>query len=230
YQFAEALGHLMTPVFPALVKLNLDCPYLKETEGVKMETTVRLYQDNKIILEKSNDVLFTKYGVSGPTILDLSRKANELLLKQKRVFVSINLVPDYNQDQLTERFTRLKHLSVFESMKGLVHQKLIHPILKEANISEQVIVESLSKKSFEQLFNVLNDFRFEVISSKDFDEAQVTAGGVKLNQVDKITLESNLIPGLYFCGEVLDVDGLCGGYNLQWAWSSGYVAGMHAAS
>lgn len=229
YGFAEAFGHEVTPVFPALVKLNLDCPYLKETDGVKMETTVRLYQENKLVLEKTNDVLFTKYGVSGPTILDLSRKANELLLKQKRVFVSINLVPDYDKELLIERFMRLKQLSVYESMKGLLHQKLIHPVLKEAKINDKTIVEKLPINELERLISVLSDYRFEVLSSKDFDEAQVTAGGIKVNQVDQVTLESNLIPGLYFCGEVLDIDGLCGGYNLQWAWSSGFVAGRFAS-
>lgn len=230
YEFSLNFGHQLTDLFPALVKLNLDCPYLKETDGVKIETTVSLYEKDKFVMKKLNDVLFTKYGVSGPTILDLSRKANELLSKGRDVYISVNLVPDLEEKELEERFVRLKEMTVDEALLGLIHQKLITPILREANLTGDVKLKDLDRKGLEALFNKLYDYRFKVLSSKDFDEAQVTAGGINIKDVDKITLESQLMPGLYFTGEVLDIDGICGGYNLQWAWSSGYVAGMHAAN
>jgi predicted Rossmann fold flavoprotein len=113
---------------------------------------------------------------------------------------------------------------------GLVHKKLIHPLLKEANIHNfQEIVKKVEHKKLMKLIHLLLDWRFLVVGSKDYDEAQVTAGGIKIDDIDPMTLESKIHKGLYFTGEVLDIDALCGGYNLQWAWSSGYVAGKYAS-
>ena len=129
------------------------------------------------------------------------------------------------------RFKSQQGKSIEMALIGLIPKKLIHPILKETGLKNfNEYVENIPGKLMSKLINLLFDWRFLIIGSKGFDEAQVTAGGIDINDVDSMSLESRISKGLYFTGEVLDIDALCGGYNLQWAWSSGYVAGKYAAS
>jgi predicted Rossmann fold flavoprotein len=229
YQIAESLGHEITPVFPSLVKLNLDYPYLKQMDGVKVKAKAQLIHNEKIIHEEFGDVLFTKYGISGPTILQISRSANQLLLEGHKIYIRVILINDLEIFELVKRFKSLGDKSIEMALVGLIPRKLIHPILKEANIHNyQLKTSSLSGKALKRVIDVLYNWQFLIINSKGYDEAQVTAGGVDLNLIDQMTLESKVNNGLYFAGEVLDIDALCGGYNLQWAWSSGYIAGKYA--
>lgn len=229
YTLAESLGHTLTPLFPALTKLELDNPHLKQIDGVKIQGTVELLQYGNVLQIEKGDVLFTKYGISGPTILQLSRKANELLSLGQEAQIKVILVEHLDRRELAKRFTTLEHKTGYLSLVGLVHKKLILPLLSDAGIDPERLIKDVPKPQINRLIHLLYDWRFTVSGSKDFDDAQVTAGGIDIKDVNPQTLESKLVPGLFFCGEILDIDGICGGYNLQWAWSSGYVAAKFAA-
>lgn len=226
YDIAKKLGHEVTDIFPALVKLELDYPYLRHMDGVKIDGSVSLIHNNHTMQTEKGDVLFTKYGISGPTILQLSRKAIQLFLDHQMVFIKVQIL-SVEDDILYQRFMNLNDKTVEDSLLGLINKKLIKPVIKEARLEPTQYISSLDKKQLNRLIRILKDWRFKVSGFKGFEDAQVTAGGIKISEVDE-TLESRRIKGLYFTGELLDVDGLCGGYNLQWAWSSGYVAGRHA--
>ncbi len=229
YHLAEQLGHKVTHVFPALVKLELESPHLKAMDGVKFPGVVELIHDHVTLQTESGDILFTKYGISGPTILQLSRKANALLQDNKDVMIKVSLVNGPEKRDVAKRFGMLLHKTAEMSLVGLINKRLIHPLLKEVHISNHTLVKDIPKDKLNTLIQRLFDWQFKVIGSKDFDDAQVTAGGLSIQGFNPQTLESKTVSGFYACGEVLDIDGLCGGYNLQWAWSSGYVAGKHAS-
>jgi predicted Rossmann fold flavoprotein len=230
YVLAQSLNHDITPIYPSLVKLKLDYPYLKQMDGVKIKASAELMHNNVSLHYEYGDVLFTKYGISGPTILQISRKANELLYQKEEIYIKVSIIKNLDFKDLIERFKNFNERTIEMALIGLVHKKLIHPLLKEANIHDfQKIVKKVDHKKLMKLIHLLLDWRFLVIGSKDYDEAQVTAGGIKIDDIDPMTLESKIHKGLYFTGEVLDIDALCGGYNLQWAWSSGYIAGKYAS-
>jgi len=230
YILAQSLNHDITSIYPSLVKLKLDYPYLKQMDGVKIKASAELMHNNVSLHHEYGDVLFTKYGISGPTILQISRKANELLNQKEEIYIKVSIIKELEFKDLIERFKNFNERPIDMALIGLVHKKLIHPLLKEANIHNfHEPVKKVEHKKLMKLIHLLRDWRFLVVGSKDFDEAQVTAGGIKIDDIDPMTLESKLHKGLYFTGEVLDIDALCGGYNLQWAWSSGYVAGKYAS-
>ncbi|MCD4826746.1 MAG: NAD(P)/FAD-dependent oxidoreductase [Acholeplasmataceae bacterium] len=229
YIIAKKLGHEITEVFPSLVKLNLDYPYLKQMDGVKVKAKAQLIFNEQVVHEESGDVLFTKFGISGPTILQISRFANQLLLENKTIYIKVILINDLKVFELVNRFKNLNDKSIEMALVGLIPNKLIHPLLKEADIFNfNQKTANLSGKDLKKVLDILYDWRFLIVNSKGFDDAQVTAGGIDLAKVDQMTLESKVHKGLFFAGEVLDIDALCGGYNLQWAWSSGYIAGKYA--
>lgn len=230
YQLAEDLGHKITTVFPALVKLKLESPYLNHLQGIKMPTKVELIYKNQVVGQEEGDILFGNYGISGPTILQLSRKAMDLYTKGEKAYVKLQLVSGLSKTQVINRFNHSKDKAVDFSLVGLIHKRYISAILKEANIEKQnTLVKDLSEKQLNRLIDLLFDWRFLVRGSKSFNDAQVTAGGVSVEEIDHQTMESKKVKGLYFTGELMDIDGRCGGYNLQWAWSSGYLAGLHAS-
>ncbi len=231
YDLAKKLGHTITEVFPSIVKLKLDSPYLKHLEGIKMPTKVELIVDNQVIQKEEDDILFGNYGISGPAILDISRKANELFLSGKTPFVKLILVSQLTRPEVEKRFEYAKERPIDFALVGLVHKRYISALVKEAGIQKQnTLVKDLSNKELTKVIDLLFDWRFPVRGSKSFQDAQATAGGVSVREIDDTTMESRLVSGLYFTGEVMDIDGRCGGFNLQWAWSSGYLAGYHAAT
>lgn len=228
YQIAKDLGHEITRLFPALVKLRLDSPYLKQLDGVKFPGFVSLIHNNQILQTEFGDILFTKYGISGPTILQLSRKANALLLDHQSIFVDVKLVSELSTAEVESRLLDLKNLPIELALLGLINRKLVPVVLKEAMIMTDVTVANLKPNQIKKLSQLLTSMKFKVTGSKGYEEAQVTAGGVTVSEINAHTLESKKSKGLYFAGEIIDIDGLCGGYNLQWAWSSGYIAGLSA--
>lgn len=229
YQIAKDLGHEITRLFPALVKLKLDSPYLKQLDGVKFPGFVSLMYNNQNIQTEFGDILFTKYGISGPTILQLSRKANALLQDHQSIFVDVKLVSELSINEVEQRLLDLKNLPVELALLGLINRKIIGVVLKEAMIMPEVTIGNLKPNQIKKLAQLLTSMKFKVTGSKGYEEAQVTAGGIKLDEIVPKTLESKKSKGLFFAGEILDIDGLCGGYNLQWAWSSGYIAGLSAS-
>jgi len=225
-RIGQSLGHSITKLTPALTRLKLNHKYLKDMSGVRFTNNIKLISDGKVIYETVDDVIFNKTGISGLGILSLSKYANFSVDSKKRTSIIVRLV-DSDAETLLCRFQTLSYKTVFNSLIGLINKKLIIPVLSEAKIkSFDRLVHNLNKTELNNLVNVLLGFEFEVIGSDGFDDAQVTSGGINLSEVNKNTLESLIVKGLYFTGEVLDIDGKSGGYNLQWAWSSGYLAGL----
>lgn len=229
YPIARKLGHHVTTIFPALVKLKLESAYLKQLDGVKISSIVQLLHHEKVIQEETGDILFTSYGISGPTILQLSRKANELLLKHENVEIKVILVNSITKEDVKKRFDRFLDRPVDFSLIGLINKRLISAVLKEVKVEKQnTLVSALSPSERTKLIDLLFDWRFQVTGSKGFEDAQVTAGGIDIQEINNKTMESKIVEGLYFAGEIIDIDGPCGGYNLQWAWSSAYLAANSA--
>lgn len=234
YDLAEKLGHSITEIFPALVQLMLEGPYFKHLAGVKLLGRAEIIHNNQVVAQDKGDILFANYGVSGPPILQISRVAGALLQEGHNPQLKISVIDTMSQEKLTElmekrwRFSPEKPIDF--SLVGLVNKRLISVLLKEAGITYKGrLVQDLTKQEKERIVNILTDLKFKIRGSKSWPSAQVTAGGIDTTEINPDTMESKLIPGLYFAGEVIDIDGLCGGFNLQWAWSSGFVAGQNAA-
>ncbi|WP_312668153.1 NAD(P)/FAD-dependent oxidoreductase [Tissierella praeacuta] len=233
YNLCKKLGHTITEIFPGLVQLKLESKFLRALDGVKFLGVAGIYIDNKLILEDSGDILFTSYGISGPPVLQLSRTALDYMNKEKNVELRVSIIHTKTQEELLEylvnRFKLMPNKTIEIALIGLINKRLIIPLLKETNIDKNKNVASLSKDEMRKLSEILTSWSFKVIGSQSWGNAQVTAGGVNTAEVDNKTMESKIVKGLYIVGELLDIDGDCGGFNLQWAWSSGYIAGLNAA-
>jgi predicted Rossmann fold flavoprotein len=234
YDLARKLGHTIVPVFPALVQLMLEGAFFKSIEGVKFVGTAEVIHRNKVVARDRGDILFANYGVSGPPILQISRKAGELLNSGKEAFLNINVMDMFSKEELTalikKRFGTSPEKPVDFALVGLMNKRLIPVVLKEAGIGDQKRpAAAVSADEVERIAAVLTGWRFKIRGTKGWQSAQVTAGGVNTKEIDPGTMESKLVKGLYFAGEVIDIDGRCGGFNLQWAWSSGYIAGQNSA-
>ena len=190
--------------------------------------------NNKSLARDRGDILFANYGVTGPPILQISRKAGELLLQKKNPTLKISIIDTMSDDDvknlIEKRFSKAKGKKIEFSLVGLINKRLIPVILKEAGIASlKAPVQTLSKKERDSIAEILTDWRFKIRGTKGWSSAQVTAGGIDTREINPNTMESKLTKGLYFAGEVIDIDGQCGGFNLQWAWSTGYVAGYNAS-
>ena len=232
YDLAKALGHRIVDIFPALVQIMLEGSFFKRIAGVKILGTAEIIHQNKSLVKDKGDILFANYGVSGPPILQISRKAGELLKEGKEVYIKI-IVLDMPYERvksiIKRRFSNSLHKPVDFSLIGLINKRLIPVILLEAGIDDiKKSVANLSDKEIENIINILTNWRIKIRGTKNWPSAQVTAGGVDTNEINLNTMESKLVKGLFFAGEIVDIDGQCGGFNLQWAWSSGYIAGKNA--
>lgn len=212
--WARQFGHNLTPYYAALVPIETAEQWPCEVQGTKVEARVWTTGDGRIISESSGDLLFTSYGVSGPAAM---AQAGHIapLLKSNTITLHIDLFPDFSESELTGIIGRIisNKKPLEDALAGLLPSGLIPIVLKLTGDSSQ-----LSK--------TLKDLTLTVSKLRPFKEAQVTSGGLDSGQIDPHTLESRLVRGLYFAGEILDADGDSGGFNLQWAWSSGYAAGM----
>lgn len=235
YGLAESFGHKIINQFPALVQLKLNADYLKKISGVKFDGAVSCFSDSALIRKEDGEILFTDYGISGPPVLQISREAIRHIYNKEKIYISIDMFPDFDKNMLyellSERFIKLKTKTIEESFNGLVNKKLIPVILSLAlNEYKEEKCTKLNKKDIYSVVNILKEWKIEITGHNDWQQAQTTAGGVCVDDINPKTLESKKEKGLYFAGEVLDVDGDCGGFNLQWAWSSGYIAGYSASN
>jgi len=235
YILAKNLGHKIIEPFPALVQLKLAAKFLKQIKGIKFEGNAEIIVNERPVAGAQGEILFAEYGVSGPPILSLSRKAGEYMRKNQKVYLKLSLINDLSEQKLEEylagRFQIRPEKPLAFSFVGFINKRLAPVVLREAGIDDvnkpagQVI-----NRELKNIVKILRDWRFEITGTTSWPNAQVTAGGVDVAEVNAQTLESKIVHGLYFAGEVLDIDGDCGGFNLQWAWSSGYVAGESAAA
>lgn len=234
FQHIEKFGHHFIDIVPALVPLKGKQAFLKQLAGIRAEIQAVLYIENIAIASEHGELQLTDYGVSGIPIFQLSRFASRALHEGKKVHVLLDFLPDTGLEETVAIFENRLHKSeqkktICECFVGLFNKKLAEVFIKEAGISLGDSPKKVSCEQIQRLAELAKGLRVDVTGSKSFEQAQVCAGGVDTKEVCPETMESKLVPGLYFAGEVLDIDGACGGYNLQWAWSSGYVAGTHAA-
>lgn len=234
YKLAESLGHKIIEPFPALVQLKLSGKFFKRITGIRFDGIVKGITNKKIIREESGEILFTEYGISGPPILQISRMVLEEMNKGEDVYVSVDMFPNLSKNKLYEiisdRFLKMGYKTLEDSLIGFINKKLIPVVIIEAGFdNKEMKCGKLNKKEIYKIIDILKEWKFEVTGHNTWQQAQITAGGIDLAGVTAETLESNKVKGLYFAGEVLDVDADCGGFNLQWAWSSGYTAGYFSS-
>ncbi len=232
--YAKGFGHTITPLAPALVQLQGKHRLLKEMAGVRVDGRIRLLLDGDRVAEESGELQLTEFGVSGIPAFQVSRFAAYALLEGKTVAAALDFLPGSTEKQaegcMFQRFFQKgEGKSAKEALVGLFPEKLGLALLKEAGICPQDPARGCAKAKVRRLARVAQRFEIRIVGTKGFDAAQVTAGGVRTAEICPETMESKRIPRLYFAGEIIDVDGMCGGYNLQWAWSSGSVAGRSAA-
>ena len=234
YSLAERFGHHITELIPALVQLRCKEKWFKTISGVRTEGVVTVYENGKEIATEKGELLFAEYGLSGIPVFQVSRFAGEALNRGSKVLCKIDLLPGYTKEELEKlllnRFETLKNRTAEELLVGLHNHKVNYVLLKELGIDPVAdSKKAYQKEDFSKLAALYKELSCQVTELNPFANAQVCAGGVDTSEIDNQTMESKLVNGLYFAGELVDVDGTCGGYNLQWAWSSGYVAGKYAA-
>ena len=234
YKLAKRLGHHIIKPLPALVQLRCPEKFFKQLAGVRADASVILYSDGRKLAEDKGEVQLTDYGISGIPVFQISRYAARGLYEKKEVFAELDFMPDFGDveflQMLKERKIRLDGLVMEQYFNGLFHKKLASALLKRIGISGTMPVHDLGEENLERLCRICKHFRTYIDKTNPFEQAQICAGGVDTSEIDPDTMESKLVKGLYFAGEILDVDGICGGYNLQWAWTSGYLAGKGAAN
>lgn len=233
YRLAQELGHSLVPVFPALVQIMLEGDFFKRIDGVKFVGTAQVLQKGRCLASERGDILFTNYGISGPPILQISRKAAESKEFHLKRELKLTMIDTMNREELEKRLNRRFRDSgektVEEAMIGLINKRLIPVVLKESGISDlKKRAGQLNEKEKKAIASILTDWRFPIKGTKGWQNAQVTAGGISTKEISPDTMESKIVKGLYFAGEIMDIDGRCGGFNLQWAWSSAYLAGKNA--
>ncbi len=231
YKLAKKLGHQLIPTVPALVQLKCREDYLKAVAGVRAEGAVKVYHGKECVACERGELQFTEYGISGIPVFQISRIVNYILREEAEVRVSIDLLPDYTAEAyecLQVDRKNLHNRTTEEFFTGMLNKKLMQLFMKMAGLKGHLPIEQASEETVKDVYQLCRNWELHVIGSNPYDNAQVCAGGVDTAELTE-NMESKLVPGVYFAGEIMDVDGKCGGYNLQWAWCSGNIAGNAAA-
>ena len=227
-RIARDMGHRCTPLFPGLVPLETERSVLHKLQGVRMTVSADATVDGRVIKSDEWELLFRFYGLSGPVILNLS-EAVAPFIGDHLVVMRLNFFPGFTPDLLDgflrTRWTRHPHRSAAFSFSGVLPEKVPQVLLPLTGISPDQRVGEISSRSRRQLVRCLTGWDIRITDTRSFAEAEVMVGGLSTEEVNPRTLESKIVPGLYFAGEMLDVHGDLGGFNFQWAWSSGWVAG-----
>lgn len=236
YRIAKDLGHTITKIEPSLVPLTSHDEVCKKLQGLSLRNVaIRLQICDKVVYKDFGEMLFTHFGVSGPIVLSASSylvktKNIEQILKEDKVELEIDLKPALSEEKLDARilrdFEEQKNKQFKNSLDKLLPQKLIPVIIEKTNINESKKINEITKQERQKLVNELKHFKISINGTRPIEEAIVTSGGINIKEINPKTMESKLINGLYFAGEIIDVDCLTGGYNLQVAWSTGYTAGI----
>ena len=233
YDLAKRLGHRLIPVLPALVQLRCEGSFFKAVAGVRANGRVSVCSEGECIATDTGEIQLTDYGISGIPVFQVSRYAAKLLYEKKEVKAVLDFMPDFTEEQtrafLSARAKTRTEKSADMFLIGLFHKKLSDLWIKLARIPRERKAGTLTEEEISRLVQLIKRFEVPVKATNSYEQAQVCCGGIDTAEVDPETLESRYVSGLYFAGEILDVDGMCGGYNLQWAWASGHVAGKAAA-
>ena len=232
YNMCEKLGHTINKTLPGLVGLKCEGSFFKKLNGVRSKATVSLFINDKFVEKEIGEVQFTNYGLSGICIFNLSSLVSRALEEKEKVKISINFLEDLainNKDDFKEFFlsmnSNLLNRIISDFLDNLLNYKLTNVILDRTRMNGDKLLSEFTENEINVLGKNLLYFSVNVIDTNGYDMAQVTTGGVSLCEIDPLTFQSKLIPGLYLTGEVLDVDGICGGYNIAFAVLSGIIAG-----
>lgn len=231
YLLAKMLGHEIVPTVPALVQMKCSEEWFKSVAGVRADAEIS-FDDGERVAERG-ELQLVEYGISGIPVFQLSRRMNYILRSRKELVVKIDFLPDYPGEHFADKLFRerralMKGATVEAYFTGLLNKKLMLLFIRMAGLKPTEAAEQADRERLKRVYELCRELRVHVTGSNSFDNAQVTAGGVPLEEVTE-RLESKKAPGVFFAGEILDVDGRCGGYNLHWAWCSAYLAGTGAA-
>ena len=232
YELAKVFGHTIIKPLPALVQLKCRGTFFKQLAGVRCEAVVRLVSDGKTLAADEGEVQLTDYGISGIPTFQVSRYAARALDEGRRVSAVLDFFPSKSMEDtrtmLKQRKAALGYRPSGEFLNGVLNKKLAAVLLKQAGIPLDATCGRIKDSQLEALAMQMKKFEVPVTSTNSFEQAQVCCGGVDTRELRPDTMESKLVKGLFLVGELTDVDGICGGYNLQWAWSTGAVAGRTA--
>lgn len=234
FDFIKQFGHRFVPILPSLCAFKCDGIDFKKVAGVRTNAKVTLFVNGVENCSDTGELQLTDYGLSGIPVFQISSKTSRALYEKQECIIRVDFLPDLTSDKLREFLAqRAENLTdernVYEYLNSMFNNKLISVIIEQSKIDGKRIARTLDVTDIEGLVNVIKSTECRVKEARDFEFAQVCSGGIRTEEIDVSTLESKLVKNLYFCGELLDVDGKCGGYNLQWAWSSGVVAGQNAS-
>lgn len=234
YHLAASLGHAVIEPGPGLVPLICGDSCCKGLAGVRSDARITLFIEGEPIAMEEGELQLTAYGISGIPVFQLSRHAVLALREGKKVTAGIHFLRAFSFDGIVAflkgRTGTSNYKTTEQLLLGLFPKKLIPVLLQQAGISLKIKASQLTESDWNSLARAICHFPLTITGHQSYDQAQVCFGGVDTREIEPTTMESKLLPGLYFAGELVDIDGKCGGYNLQWAWSSGHIAGIHAAS
>ncbi len=227
YGFGKKLGHTLKRTMPSLVQMVSPFEWFKQLKGVRTKGVVTLFRNGSAVDCEKGEIQFTADGISGICVLNLSKNY------EKGDWVRLDLFPEYTEDDLNVRLAERKqwigNRNLIDFFEGTIHKKLIPVLIERLGFSEQRLASTLESEEIQKISKILKQWDIIIDGTKGWKEAQVTAGGILLDEIQENSMESRILSGLYFAGEVVDIDEKCGGYNLQWAWHSGYAAGSAAA-
>lgn len=234
YKLAQSLGHSLVPPVAALVPCILDEKFLKEWAGTRTKGTVAVYSETGHLLSKDRGELqFVAQGISGIPVFQVSRYISTELYHKKKPYLVIDIMPLYNIEEITNELKRRTknpaNHTASDIFEGIINNRLAKALLKKCNIPVKKPTVNITHQEIIKIAKTIKEWHLTPKETGGFDKAQVTCGGVLTSEINNNTMESKICHGLYFAGEITDIDGICGGYNLQWAWTSGYIAGTSAA-
>lgn len=229
YEIAKSFGHDIVKVLPSLVQLKAEGAFFKEWAGIRSDVIITINSGDEKLKEEEGEILLTDYGISGICVFNISGIAARLIDGKKDVVVKINFIPWYEENNfvtfLDDRQKKVTNLTIGQLLEGFLNSKLVKVLLKLTGISRDKYWQELSNVEKELIVNSIQDFSLKITGTNSFDKAQVCSGGVRLSEINPYTMESKKEKGLYIIGELLDVDGDCGGYNLGFSFLSGIIAG-----
>ena len=225
YDFLKEFNHTIIKPLPALVQLKANASYLKEWSGIRTDIKASLYINDEFIKSEEGEIQLTNYGISGICIFNLSRFVSRSLNENKKVKINLNFIPMIDNIEDTLSNLNKTNKTIKNLLDGILNSKLVDIIIKISSINPNKKYNELSSKELNNLINNLTNLSLDITGTNSFDECQVTTGGIPLTEINLSTMESKKEKGLYITGELLDVDGDCGGYNLTFAWITGILAG-----
>lgn len=232
FEQIKSLGHSFSPVLPALCGFYCKGISFRKASGVRVQGTVRALVNDEILATDTGEIQFTEYGLSGIPIFQISSYLSKGIYQKAKTEIYLNLLPDFNKNQLFNELNYRKSVLGEETaeylLNGLLNQKLSNIILEKSRIDPSVYIFSLTEKELNQLAHTIQNLKIKVTNYREYEFAQICTGGIPISDINNRTLESKFADNVYFAGEILDVDGICGGYNLHFAWASGSIAAKAA--